>query len=152
MNWNPGAKGKRELWGYVRPFKKINFRYQKGVYVLFTQTREVVYVGQVGAGERAGLYGRLRAHTMNRRRERWTHFSWFGVCAANFETKALCDYKSQGSQNATSVLDELEGILIHLLEPRLNRQGPKWKGISEYLQLPLTEKIDESDPENDIDE
>ena len=157
VEWEPGVNGgKRQLLGRrLRDKTPVDFRYQRGVYVLFTPEREIVYVGQVGRGERAALYGRLRKHTRNRLRERWTHFSWFGIKAVeNYElaefVESLTDVKA--------VLNELEGVLIHLLEPRLNRQGPQWGGASEYLQLPKAtsgaaraqdDEEPDDDPEND---
>ena len=127
VEWHPGHGGRRELLGYrKRPkFVKVDFRQQIGIYVLFTASREVVYVGQVGSGksEKANLYGRLRRHTINRLRGRWTHFSWFGVRAINSDSGELEPYKPASSETAGDVLNELEGILIHLMEPRLNRQG-----------------------------
>ena len=133
VNWVPGSSG-RALWGRRRKAKadKVDFRHQIGVYVLFTKQREIVYVGQTGSGEKAALYSRLRRHRFGRLRDRWTHFSWFGVRAVT-EELALADFENQGIQK-TSVLNELEGILLHLVEPRLNRQGPRWEGATEYVQ------------------
>lgn len=79
----PGARG--TLQGYVmrdrEPFV-VDFREQMGIYVLFTGSRDVVYIGQAGAGEQR-LWNRLRSHTRNHPRDRWQHFSWFGLREVN---------------------------------------------------------------------
>lgn len=141
VNWTPGSSG-RALWGRTRKSssEKVDFRSQAGIYVLFTPQREIVYVGQAGAGDKTTLYGRLRRHNFNRLRDRWTHFSWFGVLAFG-DDLSLTDFEAKPVEKR-DVLNELEGILIHLVEPRLNRQGAQWGGATEYLQWVEGDPVD----------
>jgi hypothetical protein len=152
VKWTPGSEG-RHLWGRKRRTKAdtVDFRRQIGVYVLFTSQREIVYVGQTGSGEKAALYGRLRRHRYGRLRDRWPHFSWFGVRGVDEDLK-LADFENKTVEKS-SVLNELESILIHLLEPRLNRQGPRWKieGAVEYAQWIEQEKEHVAPEEEDDD-
>jgi excinuclease UvrABC nuclease subunit len=106
---------------------------QSGIYVLFAPNREVIYVGQVGSGEKRRLFGRLKQHTRDHLRDRWSHFSWFGLCEADPDTGELKAFESSVSK-PPEILDELEAILIHLFEPRLNMQRAKWKVTAEYIQ------------------
>jgi hypothetical protein len=57
--------------------KKIDFREQSGVYVLYADY-QMVYVGQAGAGNQK-LFTRLKQHTRDALAGRWNQFSWFGI-------------------------------------------------------------------------
>jgi hypothetical protein len=106
----------------------VDFREQIGIYVLFTAQREVVYVGQAGAGDRR-LFLRLRDHTTNNLRDRWTNFSWFGLREVNSSNLQLSEHQrpdSKCSGSNSEALNEIEAILLQLFEPRLNKQGPRW--------------------------
>jgi hypothetical protein len=137
-HWNFGNKGEKgHLKGYCGRGKKrkiVDFRTQIGVYVLFTENREVIYVGQVGANEKKTLFGRLKRHTRDHLRGRWSHFSWFGLREINEKTLSLEVFENVGSELPNDVLDEIEAILIHLFEPRLNLQRGKWKQTQEFYQ------------------
>lgn len=105
-----------------------DFREQIGIYLLFNSEREVVYLGQTGKGTQR-LFIRLRQHAHGQMRDRWTNFSWFGFLGFDSKTKKLVEAQDpdkavQGSHIAA--LDEIEAILLQVLEPRLNKQGPKW--------------------------
>lgn len=54
-----------------------DFRNQIGIYVLYDENREAIYVGQAGRGN-SRLFDRLRQHSRGPMRDRWTAFSWFG--------------------------------------------------------------------------
>jgi hypothetical protein len=120
-----------ELLGYLLHERKpaiVDFREQIGIYVLFTAQREVVYIGQAGSGDRR-LFLRLRDHTSNNLRDRWTHFSWFGLRAVNSSNLELSEHQrpeSRCSGTNAIALDEIEAILLQLFEPRLNKRGPNW--------------------------
>ena len=50
----------------------------------------------------------------------------------------------------SDALDEIEAVLLQLLEPRLNKQGPKWGDVSEeYFQYVKLEfgAAESADPE-----
>ena len=150
----PGKGNLGALEGYsgsVRTPERTNFKDQIGVYVLFTENREVVYVGQAGSGTQR-LLSRLRTHTRDHLRDRWVYFSWFGLRQRNKKDGGLSDKQkpdSNFSGSNSDALDELEAVLIQLFEPRLNKQGSKWKSTQEFRQW--DEKIDPDD-ESDIDQ
>jgi len=141
VNWGSrgqGAGGRLE--GYQlrdrKPFK-VDFKDQIAVYALFAEDREPVYVGQTGAGEQRLLL-RLRQHSQGPLRDRWTHFSWFGLREVNDSNGKLSEHQKPESRcggTNSEALDETESVLLQLLEPRLNKQGPRWgKETQEYLQ------------------
>jgi hypothetical protein len=149
VNWNTNedlkkghARRKGDLRGYSGRGKNkeiIDFRSQIGVYVLFAENREVIYVGQAGVHEKRTIFGRLRRHRRDHLRGRWGHFSWFGLCAVDHETKTLKPFETATSEGPRDALDEIEATLIHLFEPRLNLQRRKWKHTREYLQYIASE-------------
>ena len=48
----------------------------------------------------------------------------------------LNETSSSNQFNPSQMLDLLEGLMIHVLEPPLNRQGPKWKSsVQQYYQV-----------------
>ena len=134
----------------MRDPKVVEFKDQIGVYVLYTADREVIYVGQSGAGTQR-LLVRLRVHTRDHLRDRWEYFSWFGLRQHKVTDCDLSDKQKPDSKFAgtnSDALDELESVLIQLFEPRLNRQGSKWKDTQEFRQWD-----DSFDPEDeDVEE
>ncbi|MEO0963192.1 MAG: GIY-YIG nuclease family protein, partial [Pseudomonadota bacterium] len=56
----------------------VDFRQQRGIYVLYDGNFNIVYVGQAGAGNQ-DLFGRLKNHLTDHLASRWSLFSWFGV-------------------------------------------------------------------------
>ncbi len=125
---NPGA-----LFGVPSAKKKgrpVNFRDQRGVYVLYA-SYDLVYVGQNNGQE---LITRLIQHQKDDLAERWDRFSWFGLRAVK-TGGGLAKYNQDVHVKSFSVLNHIEGILIYAAEPQLNRQGGKFgKNIKRYLQ------------------
>jgi hypothetical protein len=158
VNWgNPGRNRGGDLRGYRivnrRP-RVTDFREQIGLYVLYGENREVLYIGQTGSGDRR-LFLRLRDHTKDHLRDRWGNFSWFGFRKVNADGNLSDAQRPDSSVQAQSsaALDETESVLLQLFEPRLNKQGAKWTTTEEFLQyvpleheneqLSVTEKLDE---------
>ena len=110
----------------------------------------MIYIGQVGSGEKRRLFGRLKQHTRDHLRGRWSHFSWFGLCEADPDMGGLKKFESSVSE-PSEILDELEAVLIHLFEPRLNMQRAKWKGTTEYIQHTREDDKSASDEEAEDD-
>lgn len=138
VHWGaPGSAG--ELPGYIlenRQPRRIDFREQIAVYVLYGVNREVVYVGQAGIGNQR-LFQRLKHHTRNHLRDRWTHFSWFGFRDVNDRGDLSSQQKPESRALGRNVdgLNEIEAVLLQLFEPGLNKQGPRWgAGTTEFLQ------------------
>lgn len=126
----PGA-----LYGLLTSAKRsdaVDFRYQAGIYALYSDY-ELVYVGQTG-GKGQKLMARLLQHRKDDLAGRWNMFSWFGTRAV-LESDKLKAEKQGASTTHPHALNHLEAVLIHVAEPRLNRQGGKWgKGVEKYLQ------------------
>ncbi|VVE24036.1 GIY-YIG nuclease family protein [Pandoraea soli] len=113
-----------------------DFREQIGVYVLYDRNQTIVYVGQAGNGN-ATLFTRLKNHMDGALWNRWEYFSWVGFRSVN-AGGALSDHQSVDSGVSgfkyADALNEIEGILIEIIEPKLNKQGGKLKGATEYFQ------------------
>ena len=113
---------------------KADFREQIGIYVLYSNDK-AVYVGQAGSGTQ-DLYSRLKQHLTDHLADRWNKFSWFGVRKVNKDGSLS---KVQGELNRTlkahEILDLLEGLMINVIEPPLNKQGARWGDIDQYYQF-----------------
>jgi hypothetical protein len=140
-----------QLLGYRLVDRKpavADFREQIGIYVLFTSQREVVYIGQAGAGDRR-LFVRLRDHTTNNLRDRWSNFSWFGLRAINTSNLQLSEHQQPDSRCAginSDALDEIEAILLQLFEPRLNKQGPRWGDDTREIYQYVKSEWEDAEP------
>lgn len=142
------GSNKGNLLGTTSGVGITDFREQIGVYVLFDKDLLPVYVGQAGNGN-ANLFVRLKQHTNDHLWNRWEYFSWFGLRGIN-SNNSLSNhdivekiYKSSGSD----ILNELEGILIVAMEPRLNKQGARFPGAQEFFQ-----EVDENVAEMTIED
>jgi len=130
--------GRGRVRGHLRGYrsgKQADFREQIGVYVLSDKDLLPVYIGQAGSGQHT-LFDRLKRHERDHLWNRWEHFSWFGFRRVN-QNGSLSQhddvdksFKATGRQ----LLNEIEGALITVLEPRLNKQGARWKDAEEYFQ------------------
>ena len=122
----------------------VDFREQIGVYVLYEPGFVPIYVGQAGFGN-ADLFVRLKNHRNDHLRDRWSHFSWFGFRAVNNDGSLSGKNKLDSRTSITYIdaLDETEGILITILEPRLNKKGASWQATAgEYVQDGLPAEAD----------
>ena len=114
--------------------REVDFREQIGVYILY-RNENVVYVGQAGSGNFT-LFSRLKNHLTDHLADRWDKFSWFGVRKVN-KNGSLSEAQGDLNRNikASEISDLLEGLLITVVEPPLNKQGARWPGIEQYFQL-----------------
>jgi hypothetical protein len=138
---SPGVSGSLSGKGNS---KSIDFKEQIGIYILYEPIFTPVYIGQAGFGK-ATLLQRLRNHRNDHLRDRWTSFSWFGFREVNKDGSLSARQDASTSMSITygSALDEIEGILIEVLEPRLNKQGASWqKTAQEYVQDGLPSEAD----------
>jgi hypothetical protein len=134
---NRGAgKQAGHLMGKAKGKPLADFREQIGVYVLYDRNQSIVYVGQAGNGN-ATLFSRLKNHMDGGLWNRWEYFSWIGfhdvTKDGNLNEKQLVDSQVSGFKYSDA-LNEIEGILIEIIEPRLNKQGGKLKHATEYYQ------------------
>jgi hypothetical protein len=118
-----------------KSYAEVDFREQRGVYVLYDDNFRPVYVGQAGANDNRYLFDRLKDHTRDALADRWTKFSWFGI---RWVTKA--DALANGAEGthttAGAVLDHIEAILISTIEPAHNRQAGRFGDeVDQYLQV-----------------
>ncbi|KVG09882.1 hypothetical protein [Burkholderia thailandensis] len=138
-----GDGNKGHLKGY-HGSKEADFREQIGVYVLYDRNQTIVYVGQAGNGN-ATLFSRLKSHMDGALWNRWDYFSWVGFrdvnANGNLSSAQSVDSAVSGFKYADA-LNEVEGILIEIIEPKLNKQGGRLKGATEYYQY-VDERIQE---------
>jgi len=130
----PRVRG--HLKGYMNKAREVDFREQIGIYVLFDKDLNPVYIGQAGKNQR--LFGRLKQHDSDHLWNRWEHFSWFGFRRVNKSSGQLSLFDSLDKTfkiSGTLLLNEIEGALITALEPKLNKQGARWKDVEEYYQF-----------------
>jgi hypothetical protein len=139
VHWGAG-NNKGHLNGVRKGNKKskpVNFRSQIGIYILFNVNRETVYVGQAGIGN-ARLFGRLKRHRVDHLKDRWTHFSWFGLRGVNEGNQKLSNFHKPETKirnrNRKDALHETEAVLMSVVEPPLNKRGPNWQNSVEYIQ------------------
>lgn len=132
--WGRGRN--RGLLEGRRSRRRINFREQIGVYVLYDEARKPIYVGQAGQGH-ARLFNRLRAHQRDSLAHRWHYFSWFGLLSVNKngELSGWDNPSKRVTGTIKSTLNETEGVLIAATEPAFNKQGARFRGISRYRQV-----------------
>jgi hypothetical protein len=147
VRWGAGSnKGRLDGSRRGRKSEIVDFRGQIGIYVLFGTGGTIVYVGQAGIGN-ARLFARLKAHRKDHLRDRWTHFSWFGLRGVNPSNQKLSEHHKPQStiryRDRKDALHETEAVLISVVEPPLNRRGPNWQGATEYIQ-----HVDESIPKD----
>lgn len=143
VDWGAGRRAGHLKGVRVTARRKdpVNFRDQKGIYVLYDHNFNLVYIGQVGQGRKGQegketLFKRLRAHRDGPMRVRWAYFSWFGTLKhirESDEDRFVED--TEGRVDIATTLDELEAILITAADPLLNRQGGKFKKAGEFKQV-----------------
>lgn len=114
-----------------------DFREQIGVYVLYDRNQSIVYVGQAGNGN-ATLFTRLKNHMDGTLWNRWEYFTWIGFRDVN-ANGSLSNQQSVDSVVSgfkySDALNEIEGILIEVIEPKLNKQSGRLKSAIEYFQV-----------------
>jgi hypothetical protein len=127
--------------GHLRGFSSRNreadFREQIGVYVLYDRNQQIVYVGQAGNGN-ASLFTRLKNHMSHALWNRWEYFSWIGFKDVNADGELSDQQRVTSSVSGfkyADALNEIEGILIEIIEPKLNKQSGRLKSAVEYFQL-----------------
>jgi len=111
----------------------VDFRDQIGIYVLYSDYNPV-YVGQAGSGH-AKLLSRLKHHRKDDLAERWDRFSWFGLRSALVKGRLSAETEKAHPRIGT-VLNHVEAILIHSMEPPMNRQSGRFgENVTRYLQV-----------------
>lgn len=128
---NPG-----HLKGTASGLPIAEFRDQIGVYVLYDSNQQIVYVGQAGNGN-ATLFTRLKNHMDGQMWNRWQYFTWIGFKDVNADGNLSAQQNINSGVSGfkySDALNELEGILIEVIEPKLNKQSGRLKSAREYFQ------------------
>ena len=137
VQWgSPGLGNQGTLLGRNVASKKgiaIDFRQQAGIYILQDSFR-AIYIGQAGS-KVSRLFGRLRGHTRNHLAERWDRFSWFGIYPVKSNVIDVAFNVEKVRTDIYSILNHLEGALISVTEPPLNRQGARFGDAEQYIQV-----------------
>ena len=134
--WGTGGKGNAgSLLGKKVGAKRkepVDFREQRGVYVLYDESFRIMYVGQAGGRADQCLFQRLKQHTKDHLAERWKLFSWFGTRAVVGSGLAKRD---EIAPSLSDALNHIEAILLASAEPPLNLQRGRFgKAVAQYLQ------------------
>lgn len=131
-----GAGNEGHLTGRLASRKgspHINFRYQAGIYIL-QEGFKPLYIGQAGRSEHR-LFSRLKGHTQNHLAERWDRFSWFGIYPVKKGELNTAVDVVRLQVDIDSILNHIEGALISVTEPPLNRQGARFGSAEQYKQI-----------------
>jgi hypothetical protein len=129
---NPG-----HLLGTAAGVATADFREQIGVYVLYDSAQRIVYVGQAGNGH-ATLFSRIKNHMDGQMWNRWQYFSWIGFKDVNADGNLSAQQSVESGVSGfkySDALNELEGILIEVIEPKLNKQSGRLRSAREYYQF-----------------
>ena len=124
------------LKGSAAGLPLADFREQIGVYVLYDASQRIVYVGQAGNGN-ATLFTRLKNHMDGPLWNRWQYFSWVGFKDVNADGSLSAQQSVNSGVSGfkySDALNEIEGILIEIIEPKLNKQSGRLKNAREYYQ------------------
>lgn|SRR5574344_134964 len=137
VDWAKGI-----LKGYKKQKKseECNFQDQIGIYVLYNEDKEILYVGQAGNGN-STLFSRLKAH--NNRDHLvgwWEFFSWFGLIPITKNGRINAKEHNAFIADKSKTLDSLEGVLIAAINPKMNKQGEKLG--DKYIQIDAFSHID----------
>lgn len=119
----------------------VNFWKQVGIYALYDADYHLIYVGQVGLGDKKSCIGcRLNQHRKDYLAGRWDMFSWFGFCKVR-QNRELGTKFLKAKATWSDVADVLEGVLIEVAEPPQNSQSGRFgPGVHRYLQYPPKQK------------
>jgi hypothetical protein len=111
----------------------IDFREQSGIYVLYSDYTPL-YVGQSGNGNQK-LFKRIKQHRVDDLAERWNRFSWFGIRRVK-ANGALSAETAAAHPSLANILNHIEGVLIHAIEPPMNGQKGRFGDrVVRYLQV-----------------
>ena len=132
----------------------VDFRDQRGIYALYDDRYNLVYVGQAGKATSETpkpkmLFDRLRNHRSDNLAERWTIFSWFGTRGVQDDNSLIALQDEINKLLPQTALDHMEGLILATADPPKNLRGPNFGDAVEYEQtrdpkLPKTweEKLD----------
>lgn len=136
VHWGK-ARDRGTLNGYLVGAKLegcVDFRKQRGIYVLYDENYEIIYVGQAGRGSQ-NLFPRLKQHRKDHLAERWSRFCWFGIVPVTEDWELDDEDEIEFDTDLPAVLNHIEAILIATAEPPLNLQRGRFgSDVEKYLQ------------------
>lgn len=144
VEWNPGYGGKFRLLGRsgkILPALRVaDFRDQLGIYILYGNPGPYY----VGLTKKQGLGKRLKQHRENEHKGKWDRFSWFGFCAVlkGKDNDGLCKLAKMAQiavGNPTSVITDVEALLIRAMGLQPNAAQPKFENAEEWKQIKALE-------------
>ena len=121
--------------------KRVDFRYQRGIYTLYADY-DLVYVGQTGSAQEDRLFKRLKAHRSDHLSERWNRFSWFGTQWVTKQDKLSAE-AARVAATVPAALNILEAMAIAISEPRLNLSRGRWGDAVQFYQFIDTDEDEE---------
>jgi hypothetical protein len=128
-DWDPRINS-RGMWGKAKG-KIVNFYHQIGIYTL-QRNDEVLYVGK-SHDEKNGMAWRLYDNSQTKPGE-WNKFSWFGFRDVNAKTFELIPMDDI-SMSMSSVISDVEALVIALVRPEWNVTSGAYKHMTEYRQF-----------------
>jgi hypothetical protein len=143
VDWHPGigTKGGFRLLGRhgerLPKLRLANFRFQKGIYILY-DNHGAHYVG-LTMGE--GLGKRLKDHLHDIHEGLWNRFSWFGFCSVLSRTgqdniHKLGKMAVNTNVNPASIIKDTEALLIRAMGLRnINTMRFSEKKAVEWTQV-----------------
>lgn len=135
--WRGSRAGAAELLGTRRGEKRsgeVDFWRQSGIYALYSDYK-LVYIGQAGMSGKSCIGDRLKHHDRDDLAGRWNMFSWFGLCKV-LNTNELAQKANIRQIELGALSNVLEGILIQVAEPPLNKQSGRFgEEVERYLQV-----------------
>jgi hypothetical protein len=129
----PGKKGRLLGLATGNSGAIIDFAEQIGIYVLYNDPLQIMYVGQAGGRNDARIIDRLRTHTRDHLAQLWTRFSWFGIRWVKTDGD-LAKGAAAANSPIPDVLDHMEAILRTITNPPYNRQGGRFGEATQYIQ------------------
>ena len=122
--------------------EEYNFADQSGIYGLYDDAGQCVYVGQAGKGDQVCLYDRLRDHALKDHLFCfWQRFTWFGFYSAEQLLKGEYPDPIASAVHLDEALNVIESVCIYMTLPRFNRRyGSGFTGVAWYYQSAEYEK------------
>jgi len=139
VRWKGNRRiGKARLAGKRRSAKtkgEVDFWKQTGIYALYADYR-LIYVGQGGLSDKSYLGTRLKKHLTDDFAGRWNTFSWFGLQVVKRTDNTLGKRTKFSVGSRAHLANVLEGIIIEVAEPPMNRQGARFgRRVERYIQV-----------------
>ena len=136
VHWSKQGGASGHVKGVRKDNRKsspVDFSNQNGIYTLYDDFFNLLYIGQTGTGD-ATLFQRLSAHRRGNLGLRWRKFSWFGTRYVKNDG-ALSKKANRFGPELKDVLNSLEAIVLATARPPANKKGGNFGGAVEYIQF-----------------